>query len=168
MAKKKLTRTLTDADGKAHQYAIIQFGAEDGFDFFCECWAIAAPSIGQLTGAVSGAFLKGSSASVDGELLGKALGGIAPRILKGGGTALAKRLLEFVTRDDINAATNFGTFYQGNYGELMGAIRFSVEVNWSSFFDGLSEIKELKAALASFRRKSAGALEKSLKVAATS
>jgi hypothetical protein len=155
-------RTLTSATGEDHEYLIHETPAEEGMDLFFELVAVSGDSVGQILDLVvklAAQFKTGGHSildvDLDGDSLGRALTGLATRLISKGGSKFVKRLMAHVVRDGskftegkvpignqwcINAA------FQANYLELVQLVVAVLDVNYSNLFSGpLSKLRELAA-----------------------
>jgi hypothetical protein len=132
-------KILHDADGKPHKYLVSLHPAEEGFDLLDDLLETLGGSVGQLSDA--------SLLNLDttAGAIGKMMAELAVRVRKKGGAELLKRVFAHTVRDkkkfsperiatDENLWTINATF-RGNYGEMMEAAAFVLEVNFRSFFD---------------------------------
>lgn len=145
------TREIEDAQGDAHVYVVTEFGADEGFDLAMDLVSIVGDAISSVASAL---------VLDQGAALGMAAMRIAAKVQEKGGSALAKRILRDTTRDGKKLAPNvkgegdekvwtFNAAYRANYGELLRALAFALEVNFKSFFAGsTADLKNLMREMA--------------------
>lgn len=143
--RQELTKTISDDHGAQHSYDIIQHPASAGIRLFTTVLESLAMPAGQMLSALqSGGSLPDSGDGlmgmllddgVDGEGIGKAFELLAGKLLQCG-PELFHDILKHVSRDNVsmNNLTAFDGAYQGNYGELVRAVAWSLQVNFGDAF----------------------------------
>mgnify|MGYP001587946047 CR=1 FL=1 len=131
-------RQIQDDDGAVHEYAVLPFGASEGWRLAVALFALVSGAAGKLVDALLGATDGGKDVSL-GKLmaadldLGGAIRDLAGALLSsdGRGEVLIKQLLRNTTRDkaSLDNIANFDRAFQANYVELAEALAFVVEVN---------------------------------------
>ena len=133
------TKVINDAT-----YTVQQFAARRGLKIKTRLVKLIAPTAVSLMGCVSrdgeGNISLDSEASP--ELIAKAIGGLVNNMESDTVLDLIFALLETTTRNGVGVTSqngsHFDMIYAGNYGELVKALIFVVEVNFASFFQGLA------------------------------
>lgn len=132
------TKVINDAT-----YVVQQFGARRGLKLKTRLVKLIAPTAVALLGSVekdqSGNVSLNSEANP--ELISKAISGLVNNLESDQVVDLVFALLETTTRNGVNVTSqngsHFDMVYSANYGELIKALVFVVEVNFGSFFQGL-------------------------------
>jgi len=144
------TTIINDCDGTKHTYELLQHPATKGLILFQRILSSVAHPLGALVSA----FQKSGSLpdSFEGEAMVKLLldDGLDAQVLGvaadlmiqkvGDNMDLFHELLRYTTRDGMALSDQsvFDEAYQGNYGELMQAISWSVKINFSSMMGAAS------------------------------
>ncbi len=151
MARDPQTRKIDDDDGRSHEYTCVPFGAADGMRVARQLFVLAGPSLAGVLGKVK----PGKAAELmDIDL---DIGAIIQDLVVALGAVeldvLARDLLRLASRDGrplggcSAASAEFDTAYQANYGELVEALIWTVEVNrFGGFFRRLGGLAGLPRA----------------------
>lgn len=119
-----------------HQYEVTQFPAMIGLRKAIKLSKIIGPGIGKAVGD------SGSIANImDGEInIGDAVASLVDRLDEHSTTAFILELFSMTHRErkDLSADANFNEAFTGNYGEMVQALSFILEVNYGSFFGALT------------------------------
>lgn len=166
MSTRPFDKTIADIDGKEHHYQCIQHPAEEGIPLGLSLIQIASVSLGQLIASQRasqsgmGTGVGGSQVSpvkpngeasdpsqdLDAELLGKSLDTMVSAIVAAGSVTMMKKLFKNTIRDGkkftsnavgLGDAWSINEAFTGNYQEMMKALYFVLESNFSNLFDGL-------------------------------
>ena len=132
------TKLINDAT-----YVVQQFPARRGLKLKTKLAKLIAPTAVALIGSVSKD--KSGGISLDSEAnpdtIAKAITGLVSNLDSDEILSLVFGLLEMTTRNGVNLVSqngaHFDMIYAGNYGELVQALVYVVEVNFGSFFRGL-------------------------------
>ncbi len=131
--------TLNDADGKSHDYMLVQHPADEGEEILWTLVGLSGEPLGRLAvsvldgrqGPVRGLLdlnIEQLLASVDWAVVGRDISSAVTRTRM---PALTKRLLKYVSRDGQQLANElvFKTVFQANYSELLQLLFKVVEEN---------------------------------------
>lgn len=141
----EFNETVTDDDGVEHEYRIIPFNPDDGFDILSAVLACTSEPLGRIFDALGGeeeTTIESAGANlaqllgqeVDTVKLGGAVAELVSGIQKQGGSRLVKRILSQTFRDGhrLNDAAAYNRAYRANYGELFRAIFAVLRVNFGN------------------------------------
>lgn len=151
------TKTITGANGNEYTYTCTPHPAEEGVDLLPVLLTIGAPLLGAIVGGGAGTKTKGDAAAMldaleagggegldaelDGAAIAEGVRAFAVEFARAGGSKLCKKMLAYTIRDGPGAdganrvfkvgdKAGFSAAYQGNYGELIQAIAFAIQVNF--------------------------------------
>jgi len=121
-----------------HQYQVTQFAAMTGLRYAVRLVKIIGPGLGKALGGVDSL-----AGLMEADLSDAGIGGMVQALtdnLDADGTPrLILDLLSATHRDNKEMTeTVFNTVYAGNYGELVKALKFVLEVNYGGFFGALA------------------------------
>lgn len=136
------TTSMTDDDGQSHEYSLIQHGASEGFDLLPRMLEvvgepIAVALLGDGSSDVDLDQLRDGAVEMElslrGDLLGPQITTFCRRLVAAGGAGLVRDLLKYTQRDGKPLAdrTHFDAAFQGNYGELMMAVKWAITENFA-------------------------------------
>ena len=158
MARKELTKTILDSEGNAHEWRATQWGAEKGWDLFCDSVEVLGGAMARLMGAAR--WEAGSSlldTELDGEALASAVQALTGALKDKGGVGFLKRIFVGVWRDNLQFDPSQGTgkekgwtfnqAFQGNYREMLEAAAWLLWGNFGNLAGGSPEswVATLKA-----------------------
>ncbi len=136
-------------------YTTTRFAARRAIALGTRLAKLVAPAIGGLGGGVK--IKDGKIADVSSDLIPVAINALASQLHEDSIVQLILDLLAQTTRvnpdtrkrEDVGTGEIFDNIYAGNLGEMLGALKFAVEVNLSSFFagSGISGLLQRAAAM---------------------
>lgn len=143
MAREEATAKIADDYGEEHQYWCIQHGAREGWRLLAALLGVAGGALGRSLGALSPAGIPEAvkdisgflDSGIDGEVLAKAVERLAGSLLDE--EVLIADVLKYTRRDGKPLFGDDGTFdeaFRGNYGEMVLALKFSLEHNYGPSF----------------------------------
>lgn len=138
--RSQITKTIRDDDGDAHEYKVTLHGAVEGYKLgrrvlavAAKCARIVEPIINSAKGANTVSEAADAMSGIGGDAIQDALS----ELVEGFSEELVNDLLKYVERDSKSAKQDFDKIYQGNYGELIAAVVFSLEANFGKMFKRL-------------------------------
>lgn len=151
-------KTTTARDGTQSVWKMNMMPATESL----EVLAKLSPMLGEPLGALFGdAKIEGEGEGLDAnirtEAIARALAALTKQIAQPGTVDLIKRLLKGLRKNDL--LVDFDREFTGNLGVLVKLIAWSLEINYSSFFDeslGLPDMFGKLKALAPTPRTSTG------------
>lgn len=136
MACRKEKRVLTDAEGKEHEYFVIQKPASEGEKLKFKLIAMLGPAIGNLKSLNINNKEADQSNAV--EAFGNALSALFEKNSPDQVFTFLQNLVINISRDGERITpANFDTIYTDNTVEFYKACALVLEVNFANFFKGL-------------------------------
>lgn len=143
------TKIIDSDSGDRHEYTCVPFGASESIDLAPTIMMAAGDIFGKIAGDSP---LEGiEDSEVTTEDLAAGLSALAEHLQKAGGSQFLKQLLKFTTRKnedgkEESCVTRFDEIYQANFGELMQAIWFVLDVNFgptlrARFISGVTSLQ---------------------------
>lgn len=120
-----------------HEYTVTQFPAMHGLRMAVRLFKVVGPGLGKALSA--GSLTDLMSKDLGDGSLGDAISALVGNLDADGTPQMILDLLSSTHRDRREMTQNeFNTAYAANYGELIEALKFVLEVNYGGFFGALA------------------------------
>lgn len=124
---------------KGHAYSVTPFTPMRALKYASEIVKLVGPSMAQAMSGI-GSVKQAMDMDLKDAGIEKIVGGLVDRLDGDRTPQLIHGLLANTTRDgqELQHQSVFNDAYTANYGEMIQALRFVLEVNYGSFFDALA------------------------------
>ena len=124
---------------KGHAYSVTPFTPMRALKYASEIVKLVGPSMAQAMSGI-GSVKQAMDMDLKDAGIEKIVGGLVDRLDGDATPKLIHNLLASTTRDgqELRQEGVFNEAYTANYGEMIQALRFVLEVNYGSFFDALA------------------------------